>query len=105
MAQAKTPPGVMLYFGIRPCPKRLTLEEKGRLFEAILDYGERGMLPNFDGAVGVAWDFVQPQIDADRAAYTEKCAKAKKAVETRWAKASGDSTKEYGRIPSNTYDF
>ena len=32
-------PGVMFYFEIRPCLGRLTPEEKGVLFEAILDYG------------------------------------------------------------------
>ena len=47
-------PGVMFYFEIRPCIKRLTLEEKGQLFEAILDYGEFGAIPKVDGAVGVA---------------------------------------------------
>lgn len=44
-------PGVMFYFEIRPCIKRLTLEEKGQLFEAILDYGEYGAIPEVDGAV------------------------------------------------------
>ena len=42
----------MFYFDVRPCIKRLTLEEKGQLFEAILDYGEFGDLPNFDDRLG-----------------------------------------------------
>ena len=32
-------PGVMIYFDIRPCLVRLSLEEQGQLFRAILDYG------------------------------------------------------------------
>ena len=105
MAQKKMPPGVMLYFNIRPCLKRLTNEEKGKLFEAILDYGEHGAIPNLDGTLGVAWDFVQPQIDADKSSYAEKCAKAKKSIETRWAKEAEQHTKEYNRIPPNTHEF
>lgn len=58
-------PGIMLYFEVRPALRRLSDEEKGRLFEAILDYGENGILPIFDGCLGVAWDFIQPRIDAD----------------------------------------
>lgn len=30
-------PGVMFYFDIRPCIRRLNLEEKGILFEASLE--------------------------------------------------------------------
>ena len=48
----------MFYFDTRPCLRRLTIEEKGLLFEAVLDYGEHGVLPEFDGALGVAWDFI-----------------------------------------------
>ena len=43
-------PGVMFYFDVRPCIKRLDAAEKGRLFEAILDYGEFGVVPELDGA-------------------------------------------------------
>lgn len=46
-------PGVMFYFDVRPCIRRLDVEDKGRLFEAILDYGELGVAPDFDGALGV----------------------------------------------------
>lgn len=61
-------PGVMFYFDVRPCLKRLTDEDKGRLFEAILDFGEFGVIPDFDGALGVAWDFIQPRIERERKA-------------------------------------
>lgn len=93
-------PGVMLYFSVRPALKRLNAEQKGQLFDAILDYGESGLLPDFDGVLGVCWDFIQPMIDKDAEAYREKCNKAKKAVETRWAKEK--NTDVYERIPPNT---
>lgn len=92
-------PGVMLYFSVRPALKRLSTEQKGRLFDAILDYGESGLLPDFDGVLGVCWDFIQPMIDKDAEAYREKCDKAKRAVETRWAREK--DTCVYERIPPN----
>ncbi len=51
-------PGVMFYFDMRQSMKRLTLEEKGRLFEAIMDYSQLGTAPELDGVLGVAWDFI-----------------------------------------------
>ena len=82
-------PGVMFYFEIRPCIKRLTLEEKGQLFEAILDYGEYGAIPEVDGAVGVAWDFIQQRLDRDTGRYDERVEQTKYAVAVREAKKKG----------------
>ncbi|MDY4755259.1 MAG: DUF6291 domain-containing protein [Candidatus Faecousia sp.] len=82
-------PGVMFYFEIRPCIKRLTLEEKGQLFEAILDYGEFGAIPKVDGAVGVAWDFIQQRLDRDTGRYDERVEQTKYAVAVREAKKKG----------------
>lgn len=82
-------PGVMFYFEIRPCIKRLSLEEKGALFEAILDYGEYGTLPEVDGVLGVAWDFIRPRIDLDSGRYDNKVTQSKYAVAVREAKKKG----------------
>lgn len=82
-------PGVMLYFDIRPSLKRLTTEEKGQLFEAILEYAEFEKIPKFDGCLGVAWDFIQPRIDKDRDNYRETVYKKQYAVFTREAKKYG----------------
>ena len=82
-------PGVMFCFEIRPCIKRLTLEEKGQLFEAILDYGEYGVIPEVDGAVGVAWDFIQQRLDRDTGRYDERVEQTKYAVAVREAKKKG----------------
>ena len=67
-AETKKRPGIMLYFEtIRNCTKRLDFEEKGRLFDAILAYGEDGNLPDFseeeDLSLCIAWDVIRPQID------------------------------------------
>ena len=82
-------PGVMFYFDIRPCIKRLTFEEKGVLFEAILDYAELGVVPELDGVLGVAWDFIQPKLDRDSGQYDRKVEQKQYAVFVREVKKSG----------------
>lgn len=84
-------PGVMFYFDIRSCLKRLSATEKGLLFEAILEYGEYGTEPDFDGAVGVAWDFIKPGIDRDSDRYEQEIMQRKYAVYVREAKKKGQS--------------
>lgn len=80
----KERPGVMLYFDLRPCLKRLSPEEKGRLFEGILDYAEYGVLPELEGMLGVAWDFIQPRIDRDAERYEEVVENRRRAAHKRW---------------------
>ena len=76
-------PGVMLYFEIRPCLERLTMDEQGQLFRAILDYGEDGIEPNFQYMLGIAWDFIKPRLERDRERYDEKVQKNRYAVYVR----------------------
>lgn len=85
---AKKRPGVLLYFDVRPSLRRLSLEEKGQLFEAILDYGELGEPPQFDGMLGIAWDFIQPRLDVDADRYDQRCRQAQEAAQKRWGKQS-----------------
>lgn len=84
-------PGVIFYFDIRPCIKRLDINEKGRLFEAILDYGEFGTVPDLDGALGVAWDFIQPKLDRDAERYDKQVEQKQYAVFSREVKKRGGS--------------
>ena len=66
-------PGVMFYFDIRPAIKFLDNEQKGQLFDAILEYGEYGNLPDFtDPLLSMAWAFTLPRIDRDAEAYDDK---------------------------------
>lgn len=82
-------PGVMFYFDVRPCIKRLDVNEKGRLFEAILDYGEFGIVPDLDGALGVAWDFIQPKLDRDAGRYDKQVEQKQYAVFSREVRKNG----------------
>lgn len=77
-------PGVMLYFDIRPCLERLTMDQQGMLFRAILDYGEEGIEPDFDYMLGIAWDFIKPRLERDRERYEEKVRQCEEAARRRW---------------------
>lgn len=65
-------PGVMIYFDIAEPLKGLSYEEKGRLLEAILDYGRFGLVPEFDGLLMVVWGFIRPKLDIDASNYRKK---------------------------------
>jgi len=91
-------PGVMFYFDVRPCLKRLDDASKGKLFEAILDYGEHGIVPELDGMLGVAWDFIQPRVDRDEDKYQEKCENNRKAANVRWER---ERERQQGSLVSN----
>lgn len=67
-------PGIMLYFDILEPIKVLPDSDKGRLFVAMLEYGETGKVPEFEGMLALAWGFVKPKIDKDKEAYEESCA-------------------------------
>lgn len=55
--------------------KLLTLEECGKLWLAMFEYEETGALPEFSGALQMAFSFIRSQMDRDREAYNEKCRK------------------------------
>lgn len=68
-------PGIMLYFDMAEPLKVLKNEEKGRLLDAMLDYGRFGVIPEFDGYLTVAWGFIRPKLDADAKSYRKKVVK------------------------------
>lgn len=62
-------PGIMLYFDILEPIRVLPDEDKGRLFVAMLEYGQSGVLPEFDGMLALAWGFIKPKLDKDEDSY------------------------------------
>lgn len=62
-------PGIMIYFDILEPIKVLSDAEKGRLLVAMLEYGQTGVLPEFDGMLALAWGFVKPKLDRDDETY------------------------------------
>ena len=64
-------PGVLVYFETGRAIKGLDYETKGRLFEAILEYAETGIAPNFDGVLSAIWPFIADKIDRDSVRYAD----------------------------------
>ena len=62
-------PGIMLYFDILEPIRVLSDAEKGRLLVAMLEYGQHGTLPQFDGMLALAWGFILPKLDRDEESY------------------------------------
>ena len=93
MAQQK--PGVMLYFELRPSLRRLSSRERLALYDAIMDYGEWGVVPDFTGKLAVAWDFVQPKLDRDDEAYLRNVQQRRYALYARECKRDGAEPLSY----------
>ena len=82
----KKKPGVMIYFDMRRMVKLLTDEEKGKLFEAILDYGETGAIGELTDTLRIVWPLIQNKLDTDSLQYDRKVVKRKYASYSRWTK-------------------
>ena len=80
-------PGVMLYFDRLTFLDRLTFEQAGELFTAIIYYARDKKEPEFtDKALQMAWDCLCPSLDEDRIRYEKICERNKRAIERRWGK-------------------
>ena len=82
----KKKPGVMIYFELRAMVKLLSDAEKGKLFEAILDYGETGITPPLTDTLKIAWPLIKYQLDADNSRYEQQAIKRRYAAYVRWSK-------------------
>lgn len=82
-------PGIMLYFDILEPLKVLPDADKGRLFVAILEYGQFGVVPEFEGMLAIAWGFIKPKLDRDGVAYENTTAQRKYAAFCKKLKARG----------------
>lgn len=79
-------PGVMIYFETAKAVKGLDFETKGRLFDAIMEYAEDGVIPDFDGVLSAVWPFISHSIDRDSVRYDELVEKKRKAGKASAAK-------------------
>lgn len=84
-------PGIMLYFDILEPIKVLPDADKGRLLVAMLEYGQRGIVPEFDGMLALAWGFVKPKIDKDSDEYNRTVMKRQYATFCRDRKRKGEA--------------
>ena len=83
-------PGIMLYFDILEPIKVLPDADKGRLLVAMLEYGQSGIVPVFDGMLALAWGFVKPKIDKDSEEYNRTVLKRQYATFCRDRKRKGE---------------
>ena len=91
----KKKPGVMVYFELRGMLKLLSDAEKGQLFEAILEYGESGCVPDLSPTLRVAWPLIQMRLDLDNTRYEYVTFKRKYAAYTRWSREHGVEPKDF----------
>lgn len=82
-------PGILLYFDLLEPLKMLPDVDKGRLFVAILEYGQFGIIPEFDGMLAMACGFIKPKLDRDGVAYESTTAQRKYAAFCKKLKARG----------------
>ena len=83
-------PGIMLYFDILEPIRVLSEAGKGRLLVAMLEYGQTGKDPQFEGMLALAWGFVKPKIDKDSDEYNRTVLKRQYATFCRDCKRKGE---------------
>lgn len=83
-------PGIMIYFDMLGPIRVLSDEDKGRLFLAMLEYGQDGTVPQFDGMLSLAWGFIKPKIDKDEEEYNMSVLRRKYATVCRERKRKGE---------------
>lgn len=75
-------------------------EEKGRLFVAILKYGETGEIPEMQGAERILFPVFKAQIDRDAG----RSEAGKKAVNARWNKEKAEEPVRGNTEDTNRYE-
>lgn len=83
-------PGIMLYFDILEPIRVLPDADKGRLLVAMLEYGQSGTVPEFEGMLALAWGFVKPKLDRDSEEYNRTILKRQYAAFCRDRKKKGE---------------
>ena len=83
-------PGIMLYFDMLEPIKVLPADDQGRLLVAMLEYGQSGKQPQFNGMLALAWGFVKPKIDKDEAEYNQSVLRRQYATVCRERKKKNE---------------
>ena len=81
----------VLYHDIRTPLELLTDEQRGKLFIALLDYSEHGELPDFDGALLMAFAFIRTSLDRDAEAWAGRNGGLAKAANASKASNASDA--------------
>jgi hypothetical protein len=85
--------------------KLLSLEDKGRLFDAVFQYAITGEVPaNLPAVVAMAFSFIRSTIDRNEKRYNKKCERNRENINKRWEGKKNKDTNVYERIRTNTID-
>ena len=86
------PPGVMLYFDdIEPILTIISAEQKGILFDSIIQYARHGTVPEIqDQLLSMAWQIIKPKLDRDHINYENKSIKSEYSVFIREIKKKAE---------------
>lgn len=90
MAALEQPKALMIFLNNRELLEELSDAERGRLLLALLDYQERGTLPEFEGELRIVFKILRRDVDQSIARWEAECAKrsaaGKKSAAVRAAK-------------------
>lgn len=88
-------PSFVLYIEYLKHIQKLSMEQRGELFTAILCYAAGDEVPELDAAADMAFSFIRERMDRDSAAYMEKVEKRREAGKLGGRpKANGFSEKQ-----------
>ena len=79
--------------------EKLSDQELGRLFRALMQFSETGERQELTGRESIAFDFIADDIARAKEAYEAKCRKNAENIAKRYA------TKEYAPIETNTDEY
>ena len=78
--------------------QKLTMEQRGYLFTAILAYECGEELPELDDMTATAFEFIKDDLDANRQKYDAVCEKNRENANKRWQNQKKDNATAYDRI-------
>lgn len=81
--------------------EKLSDQEVGRLFRALMHYSATGERQELEGRESIAFDFIADDIDRAQKRYNDSCQKNAENIKKRWGKKD---TTEYERIQSYEND-
>ena len=84
-------PGIMIYFDVIETVNRLSDQNAGLLFRAILEYGMTRRVPELPKKLFLLWPLVQMRLDTDDERYHRVARKRRYAAYVRWAKEKGET--------------
>ena len=77
-------PGVMIYFDVAAAMEPLNYTDKGRLFQAIMNYAQYGEVPELPQKLRTLWPLLTSRMDLDSARSQRTVIHRKYAAYRRW---------------------